>query len=77
MLLAGILRDRKIDGTTNVQKAREAIKEGLATTKQWDGLNKITILDSGDGYITSHLIEVDVANKSWRYSLPPDQRLKK
>jgi branched-chain amino acid transport system substrate-binding protein len=77
MLLIGILRDRKIDGTTNVQKARDSIKDGLAATKQWDGLNKITILDSGDGYITSHLIEVDVANKSWKYSLPPDQRLKK
>ena len=77
MLLTGILRDRKIDGTTNVEKAREAVKDGLASEKHWEGLNKISILESGDGYITSHLLQVDVQNKMWKYALPAAQRVKK
>jgi hypothetical protein len=30
--------------------------------------------DSGDGYIRSHLLEIDVANKAWKYSLPSNAR---
>jgi len=77
MLLTGILRDRKIDGATDVRKAREAVKDGLASVKQWQGLNRISILDSGDGYITSHLLEVDVQTKMWKYGLPAAQRINK
>jgi hypothetical protein len=76
-LLTGILRDRKIDGTTDVHKAREAVKDGLASVKQWQGFNRISILDSGDGYIPSHLLEVDVQSKTWKYALPAAERLKK
>lgn len=77
MLLTGIMRDRKIDGTTDVQTARDAVKDGLASVKHWQGFNSISILDSGDGYIPSHLLEVDVQSKTWKYALPVAERLKR
>ncbi len=76
MLLVGILREKKIDGTTDVQKAREAVMESLASLKQWQGFNQVMLLESGDGYIRSHLLEVDLAKKIWKYSLPADVRRK-
>ena len=39
-----------------------------------DGLNDITMKESGDGYIRSHLLEIDVAKKAWKYSLPRAER---
>jgi len=30
--------------------------------------------DSGDGYIRSHLLDMDVAGKTWKYSLPSSTR---
>ncbi len=73
-LLASILRERGIDGTSNVQQAREAVKDGLASVKQWEGLNRIEILPSGDGYIRSHLLEDDVASRTWKFALPAAER---
>ncbi|MDT3683709.1 MAG: ABC transporter substrate-binding protein [Pseudorhodoplanes sp.] len=70
MLLAGIMKEKKIDGSTDVGQARTAIMEGLAAVKSWQGLNRIEMRDSGDGYIRSRLLEIDPANKAWRYSLP-------
>jgi branched-chain amino acid transport system substrate-binding protein len=70
MMLIGIMREKKIDGTTDVQTARAEITTALNGLKSWHGLNDITIKDSGDGYIRSHLLEMDVANKVWKYSLP-------
>ena len=74
MLLAGIIRDKKIDGTTDVEKARAEITDTLMALKSWRGLNDITMKDTGDGYIRSHLLELDVANKVWKYSLPNARR---
>ena len=74
MLLVGILKEKNIDGATDVEQARTAIMESLITLKSWQGLNAITMQDSGDGYIRSHLLEIDVANKSWKYSLPRAER---
>lgn len=74
MLLAGILKDKKIDGNTNTDQARTAIMESLASLKSFQGLNTIAIQDSGDGYIRSHLLEIDGPNKAWKYSLPKAQR---
>jgi ABC-type branched-subunit amino acid transport system substrate-binding protein len=70
MLLAGIIRDKRIDGTTDVEKARAEITDTLMALKSWRGLNDITMKDTGDGYIRSHLLELDVGNKAWKYSLP-------
>jgi branched-chain amino acid transport system substrate-binding protein len=74
MLLVGILKEKKIDGTTDVDKARAEIANALMALKTWRGLNDITMKDTGDGYIRSHLLELDVANKAWKYSLPKSQR---
>ncbi len=77
MLLAQTLRDRKIDGTTDVQKARDAIAETLSSMKNFSGFNTITMRDSGDGHIQSHLLEVDVQNKRWKFSLAQIDRIGK
>lgn len=74
MLLVQILKDKKIDGTTDVEKARADITNALMALKTFHGLNDITMKDSGDGYIRSHLLELDAANKAWKYSLPKAQR---
>ncbi|TAK48451.1 MAG: amino acid ABC transporter substrate-binding protein [Xanthobacteraceae bacterium] len=70
MMLIGVIRDRKIDGATDVEKARAEIMNGLSALKTWRGLNDITMKDTGDGYIRSHLLEIDAAKKGWKYSLP-------
>ncbi len=75
MLLAQTLRDRKIDGATDVQKARDAIAETLSSMKSYSGFNTLTMRESGDGHIQSHLLEVDVQNKRWKYSLAPIDRI--
>ncbi len=74
MILIGIIKDKHIDGTTDVEKARSEITNSLAALKSYPGLNAITMKDTGDGYIRSHLIEIDVANKAWKYSLPKAER---
>ena len=74
MILIGIMKDKHIDGTTDVEKARTEIMNSLNALKLWHGLNEIAMKDSGDGYIRSHLIEIDGANKAWKYSLPKAQR---
>lgn len=74
MMLMGIMKDKKIDGTTDIQTGRTEIMVALNALKVWHGLNDITMKDLGDGYIRSHLLEMDVANKAWKYSLPPNQR---
>jgi len=74
MILVQTMKDKHIDGATDVEKARTEIMSSLIALKAWQGLNDITMKDSGDGYIRSHLIEVDVAKKAWKYSLPKAER---
>jgi branched-chain amino acid transport system substrate-binding protein len=74
MILVQIMKDKHIDGATDVEKARTEIMDSLIALKTWHGLNDITMKDTGDGYIRSHLIEIDVANKAWKYSLPKAER---
>jgi ABC-type branched-chain amino acid transport systems, periplasmic component len=74
MILVQTMKDKHIDGATDVEKARTEIMSSLIALKAWHGLNDITMKDSGDGYIRSHLIEIDVANKAWKYSLPKAER---
>ncbi|MEO8523410.1 MAG: ABC transporter substrate-binding protein [Caldimonas sp.] len=76
MLLADIMKRKGIDGNTPAEKARELIKEGLAETKTYNGVNQIRMRDTGDGYIVGHLLQADPQAKVWRYALPPDQRNK-
>ena len=74
MMLMGRMQEKKIDGTTDVQTARDEIATALNALKSWHGLNDITMKDSGDGYIRSHLLDMDVAGKTWKYSLPSSTR---
>jgi branched-chain amino acid transport system substrate-binding protein len=75
-MLARIMRDKKIDGNTPTDKARELIKDGLAQIKSFDGVTKMTIGADRNAHITSHLVKVDPEAKMWKYVLPPDQRVK-
>ncbi len=74
MILVDIMKGKHIDGTTDVEMARTEIMNSLIALKSWRGLNDITMKDSGDGYIRAHLLEIDVAKKAWKYSLPQTQR---
>lgn len=47
MMLIGIMKDKKIDGTTDIQTARAEITSALNALKSWQGLNNITMNDSG------------------------------
>jgi branched-chain amino acid transport system substrate-binding protein len=76
MILAQIMREKHIDGTTDVATARKQIMEGLNSLKTWQGLFTITMRSTGDGYITAHLMAADTKEKIWRYALPPDKRNK-
>ena len=73
-LLAGILKEKRIDGNTGAEQARSAIMEALASLKSWRGLNDIAIKESGDGYIRAHLLEIDAPGRAWKYSLPKTER---
>jgi len=77
MLLAQAMRERKIDGSADVQQARDGIMQSLSGIKAYQGFNSLTMRDTGDGHIQSHLLEVDTANKIWKYSLPASERITK
>ena len=76
MMLADIMRRKGIDGGTPPAKARELIKDGLAETREYHGVNYIRMRESGDGHITGHLLYADSQARTWRYALPPGQRNK-
>ncbi len=75
MMVADILRQKKIDGNTEVSVAREAIKDGLAQMKDWRGVNAIRMRPSGDGHIQAHLLRAVSERKTWEYALPPAERI--
>ena len=75
-ILAQIMTQKGIDGTTDPAKAREAIKDGLAELKEYRGVSVIRMLPSGDARILNHLLIADWQNKVWKYGLPAEQRLK-
>jgi hypothetical protein len=75
-LVADIMRKAGIDGTTPADKARELIRAGLDGLKAYQGINKITLRDTGDGHIKCHLLKANAQTKQWEYALAPDQRIK-
>ena len=70
-LLAGVLRERGLDGSMDTAKLRAGITDGLAAVQTFKGLNTIQMLPNGEAVIHSRLLEVDVPNKLWRYSSVP------
>jgi branched-chain amino acid transport system substrate-binding protein len=77
MLVADIMRQKKMDGTAKPEAVREAIKDALAALNQWQGINTLTMRDTGDGHIQSHLLKADVQKKEWVFALPQNERLNK
>ena len=75
-LVADIMRKAGIDGTTPAEKGRAAITDALAALKDYQGINKITLRDTGDGHIKCHLLKANAQTKQWEYALAPDQRIK-
>ena len=75
MLVAEILRKAGVDGTTSVDKARETIKTALEATRVYQGINKITMRDTGDGHVNCHLLKANPEIRQWEYALAPDQRI--
>jgi ABC-type branched-subunit amino acid transport system substrate-binding protein len=74
-LVADIMRKAGIDGTTPAEKARELIRGGLDGLKSYQGINKITMRDTGDGHIKCHLLKANAQTKQWEYALATDKRI--
>ncbi len=74
-LVADIMRKAGIDGTTPAEKGRELIKTALDGLKTYQGINKITMRDTGDGHIKCHLLKANATTKQWEYALTPDKRI--
>lgn len=68
MLYADILRRRGIDGSTDIGKAREVIREEFEKLKEFRGLNVYKMRDSGDGDVPHGILMPDVANKGWKFA---------
>src|SRR5262245_29543057 len=75
MLVADLMRRAGIDGNTKPEEARQKISDAMSKLQNFEGLNKITIRDTGDGHIQTHLLKADIDKKMWVYALPPEQRI--
>jgi hypothetical protein len=51
------------------------VKSGLETLKTFEGLNTLTMRESGDGHIQAHVLKAFPDEKIWKFALPPDQRI--
>ncbi|MGD9923905.1 MAG: ABC transporter substrate-binding protein [Pseudorhodoplanes sp.] len=65
LLYADIMKHAGIDGTTDPKKAREMIKDAFMKLKNFDGVYKYAIRDTGDGYIPANILKADVEKKVW------------
>lgn len=68
MLYADILRRRGVDGSTDVAKAREVIREEFEKLKEFRGLNVYKMRDTGDGDVPHGILMPDVAKKEWKFA---------
>ena len=68
MMLADVIKDKGIDGSTDTAKARLAIADGLGSVKTWSGFNAVTMNENGEDYVASRLIELDTAIKAWKFT---------
>jgi branched-chain amino acid transport system substrate-binding protein len=73
-MLADILKRKGVDGATDPRKARQAVKEGMAETKEFSGVFNVKINQERNGYVRAHLMKVDVPAKQFVYALPEGQR---
>jgi branched-chain amino acid transport system substrate-binding protein len=63
--IADILRAKGVDGNTPIAAAREALKDGMMSTKSYIGMTSIKIRDSGDGYTPMRTLRVDPSKGAW------------
>jgi hypothetical protein len=77
VFVAQLMRENKIDGTTDVTKAREMLKEALASLKEWNGIHDIRMRESGDGHIQAHLLKANVEAKRWEFALREKERIER
>ncbi len=74
LMLADILKKKGVDGSMNAEKARLAVKAGMAETKEAQGVFNVKFNSERNGYVRAHLMRVDVPAKQFVYALPEDQR---
>jgi branched-chain amino acid transport system substrate-binding protein len=68
MLYADILKRRGVDGSTDVAKARDIIREEFEKLKEFRSLNIYKMRDTGDGDMPHELLVPDVAKKEWKFA---------
>ncbi len=68
MLYADILRRRGVDGSTEVAKARDVIREEFEKLKEFRGLNVYKMRDTGDGDVAHGILVPDVAKREWKFA---------
>jgi branched-chain amino acid transport system substrate-binding protein len=71
-LVAHIMREKGIDGSTPVERAREMIADGLQRVPAWNGsLLYFTFDDKRDAYVPSRLLKADNRRQMWVYADEP------
>lgn len=67
LLYADIMKRAGIDGSTDPKKARELIKNEFMKIKDFDGVYKYTMRESGDAYIPANILKADVEKRVWSF----------
>lgn len=67
LLIATILRDKGMDGSTPLAQRREALKDGFAALKVFDGVLHHEITPGGDSRGAERLLRVDVDQGVWDF----------
>lgn len=68
MLLAKIMRENGIDGSTPVEAARSKIQGAMNQITTYVALNTYRIRPSGDAYIPARVLKADVKSKIWVFA---------
>jgi branched-chain amino acid transport system substrate-binding protein len=71
LVLADLMTRKKIDGSTDVAKARDLIKEGFGELKVAKGIYTIQMDKDRNGYLPARLMSLNLGTKEWNYALPP------
>ena len=67
LLYADIMRRNGIDGATDPKKARETIKNEFLKLKNFSGVYKYTMRDTGDAHMPATILAADVEQKVWKF----------
>ncbi len=67
MLVAESARKAKIDGSTPIQPAREALSTAINETKVYRGINELKFNPFGDAIEKVGVLQVDPATSTWKF----------